>query len=101
MNQVDAVLIVLRRDAHARDFALNLPVDVDAGRAGILVVGAGHMVPAPRFEMLHRVASGNLAEARATARTVELQLFALEIRIADTQQQVLLDAHDGRDVDGQ
>ena len=58
------------------------------------------MVPAPRFEMLHRVASGNLAEARATARTVELQLFALEIRVADTQQQVLLDAHDGRDVDG-
>ena len=44
--------------------------------------------------------AGELAELRAVARTVELQLFALEIRVADTQQQVLLDAHDGRDVDG-
>ena len=58
------------------------------------------MVPAPLFEVLRRIASGNLPEGRAGARSVELQLLTLEIRVADTQQQILLDTHDGRDVDG-
>ena len=58
------------------------------------------MVPAAFVEVLRRVAPGNLPEGRSGTRTVELQLLTLEVRIADAQQQILFDTHDGRDADG-
>ena len=73
--------------------ALDPPVDVDAHGLRHLVVGAGHMVPAARFEVLRGVLARELAELRTLARTVELQLLPFEIGVADAQQQILLDTH--------
>lgn len=93
-GQIDPVVGARGLDAYPRRFALKLTVDVDPHGARRLVVGAGHVVPPARLQLLGRVARGELAESRTAARAVELKLLALETRVADTQQQIALDAHD-------
>ena len=58
------------------------------------------MVPTAGLEVLRGVPARELAELRAAARAVELQLLPFEVRVADTQQQVLLDTHHRGDVHG-
>ena len=55
------------------------------------------MIPTTGLEVLRGVLARELAELRAVARAVELQLLPFEVRVADAQQQVLLDTHHRRD----
>ena len=73
-----------------------LPVHIDAGGAGRLVIGAGYMVPQPRLELLGRVGLGReLPELGAVSAAVELELLPLEAGVADSKEEVLLHSHYG------
>lgn len=91
---MDEVLVVQCGRPHLGRLALYPAVDIDTHDAGVLVVSAGDVIPVALLEDLRVVASGEFAES--DARTVELQLFALEVRVADTQQRIVLLAHHGR-----
>ena len=85
-GQIDARVVAHRRKPHILALALQLAIDENPYRARRLVISACDMVPYAFVQDLAGITPRELTEGRTAARTVELQLLALEIRVADTQK---------------